>query len=62
MVVSIDPRRVYLAHPNGVEFKTVRVRNPGKLTMLTLNLVAVEILFCSFTFPVWMDKLVWSST
>lgn len=30
MVVSIDPRRVYVGNPNAVEFKAVRVRNPGK--------------------------------
>ncbi|XP_059659968.1 imidazole glycerol phosphate synthase hisHF, chloroplastic-like isoform X1 [Cornus florida] len=29
VVVSIDPRRVYLKNPDDVEFKTVRVRNPG---------------------------------
>ncbi|KAM7498905.1 hypothetical protein LguiA_023319 [Lonicera macranthoides] len=29
VVVSIDPRRVYLRNPNDVELKAVRVRNPG---------------------------------
>lgn len=29
VVVSIDPRRVYLVHPNDAEFKAVRVKNPG---------------------------------
>ncbi|XP_057962522.1 imidazole glycerol phosphate synthase hisHF, chloroplastic [Malania oleifera] len=29
VVVSIDPRRVYLNGPHDVEFKTVRVTNPG---------------------------------
>ncbi|CAA3014562.1 imidazole glycerol phosphate synthase hisHF, chloroplastic [Olea europaea subsp. europaea] len=29
VVVSIDPRRVYLKDPDDVEFKAVRVRNPG---------------------------------
>lgn len=30
MVVSIDPKRVYLKDPKDVEFKTVKVRNLGK--------------------------------
>uniref|UniRef100_A0A2C9W732 Imidazole glycerol phosphate synthase hisHF n=1 Tax=Manihot esculenta TaxID=3983 RepID=A0A2C9W732_MANES len=29
VVVSIDPRRVYLKNPNDMEFKAVRVTNPG---------------------------------
>ncbi|KAK6934481.1 Histidine biosynthesis protein [Dillenia turbinata] len=29
VVVSIDPRRVYLKNPDDVEFKTIRVTNPG---------------------------------
>lgn len=29
MVVSIDPRRVYITHPNDVEFKAVRVTDLG---------------------------------
>ncbi|KAK8671295.1 hypothetical protein V6N13_037893 [Hibiscus sabdariffa] len=29
VVVSIDPRRVYLKSPNDVEFKTIRVTKPG---------------------------------
>ncbi|PON62703.1 Bifunctional enzyme Fae/Hps [Parasponia andersonii] len=29
VVVSVDPRRVYVKHPNDVEFKTVRVTNLG---------------------------------
>ncbi|KAA8523653.1 hypothetical protein F0562_010076 [Nyssa sinensis] len=29
VVVSIDPRRVYLKNPDDVKFKAVRVRNPG---------------------------------
>ncbi|CAI9773430.1 unnamed protein product [Fraxinus pennsylvanica] len=29
VVVSIDPRRVYLKDPNDVVFKAIRVRNPG---------------------------------
>ncbi|KAK4491738.1 hypothetical protein RD792_002513 [Penstemon davidsonii] len=29
VVVSIDPRRVYLRDPNEVEFKSVKVTNPG---------------------------------
>ncbi|PIA45219.1 hypothetical protein AQUCO_01700629v1 [Aquilegia coerulea] len=29
VVVSIDPRRVYVRNPGDVEFKTVRVANPG---------------------------------
>ncbi|KAL4190421.1 hypothetical protein AMTRI_Chr07g24730 [Amborella trichopoda] len=29
VVVSIDPRRVYLKSPNDVEFKTIRVMSPG---------------------------------
>ncbi|KAL5583629.1 hypothetical protein UlMin_016071 [Ulmus minor] len=29
VVVSIDPRRVYLKDPKDVEFKTIRVANPG---------------------------------
>ncbi|KAL8098660.1 hypothetical protein AgCh_031430 [Apium graveolens] len=29
VVVSIDPRRVYLVHHNDAEFKAVRVKNPG---------------------------------
>lgn len=29
VVVSIDPRRVYINSPNDVEFKAVRVTNPG---------------------------------
>ncbi|KAI5674783.1 hypothetical protein M9H77_15147 [Catharanthus roseus] len=29
VVVSIDPRRVYLKDPDEVEFKTIRLRNPG---------------------------------
>lgn len=30
VVVSIDPRRVYVKDPSDVEFKTVRLTNPGK--------------------------------
>lgn len=30
VVVSIDPRRVYIKNQNDVEFKTIRVTNPGK--------------------------------
>ena len=30
MVVSIDPRRVYLKNPDDVKFKSVKVSNPGK--------------------------------
>lgn len=30
VVVSIDPRRVYLKNPEDVGFKTIRVTNPGK--------------------------------
>lgn len=30
VVVSIDPRRVYLKDPKDVEFKAVKVRNLGK--------------------------------
>ena len=30
VVVSIDPRRVYVKDPKDVEFKTIRVTNPGK--------------------------------
>ncbi|KAL5712303.1 Imidazole glycerol phosphate synthase hisHF [Ranunculus cassubicifolius] len=29
VVVSIDPRRVYVKNPDDVEFKTIRVSNPG---------------------------------
>ncbi|KAM1996952.1 hypothetical protein ACFX15_029840 [Malus domestica] len=29
VVVSIDPRRVYIKNPKDVEFKTIRVANPG---------------------------------
>ncbi|CAN4102688.1 unnamed protein product [Withania somnifera] len=29
VVVSIDPRRVYVKDPKAVEFRTVKVRNPG---------------------------------
>nr|XP_023885956.1 imidazole glycerol phosphate synthase hisHF, chloroplastic isoform X1 [Quercus suber]XP_023885957.1 imidazole glycerol phosphate synthase hisHF, chloroplastic isoform X2 [Quercus suber] len=29
VVVSIDPRRVYLKNPNDVEFKAVKLENPG---------------------------------
>ncbi|PQM33759.1 imidazole glycerol phosphate synthase hisHF chloroplastic [Prunus yedoensis var. nudiflora] len=29
VVVSIDPRRVYLKNPEDVGFKTIRVTNPG---------------------------------
>ncbi|GLU23732.1 hypothetical protein SLE2022_397150 [Rubroshorea leprosula] len=29
VVVSIDPRRVYISSPNDVEFKAIRVTNPG---------------------------------
>ncbi|GLT57500.1 hypothetical protein SLA2020_304680 [Shorea laevis] len=29
VVVSIDPRRVYINSPNDVEFKAIRVTNPG---------------------------------
>lgn len=32
VVVSIDPRRVYLKSPDDVDFKTVRLSNPGKET------------------------------
>lgn len=39
MVVSIDPRRVYLKDPNDVEFKSVRVSKPGKwASLLSLSL------------------------
>jgi len=30
VVVSIDPRRVYVKDPNDVQLKTVRVSNPGE--------------------------------
>lgn len=30
VVVSIDPRRVYLKDPNDVKFEATRVSNPGK--------------------------------
>lgn len=30
VVVSIDPRRVYVKDPSDVEFKTIRLTNPGK--------------------------------
>lgn len=32
VVVSIDPRRVFLKNPDDVDFKTVKVSNPGKET------------------------------
>lgn len=34
VVVSIDPRRVYLSHPNDAEFKAIRVKTPGNWHML----------------------------
>ena len=29
VVVSIDPRRVYVNHPDDVPYKVIRVTNPG---------------------------------
>lgn len=33
MVVSIDPRRVYLRSPDDVEFKAIKVKNLGERTV-----------------------------
>lgn len=30
VVVSIDPRRVYLSNPDDVEFKAIKVKDEGK--------------------------------
>ncbi len=37
VVVSIDPRRVYLKNPDDVEFKAVRLTNPGNWRLLKKN-------------------------
>jgi hypothetical protein len=36
VVVSIDPRRVYLNDPSDVEFKSIKLTNPGKENFLVL--------------------------
>jgi hypothetical protein len=36
VVVSIDPRRVYLNDPSDVEFKSIRLTNPGKKNLFLL--------------------------
>lgn len=41
VVVSIDPRRVYLVHPNDSEFKAVRVKNPGNWHMVRFDVKLV---------------------
>ena len=46
VVVSIDPRRVYLKNPDNVEFKAVRLTNPGKRRLLKLNMLIH--LLCKF--------------
>lgn len=48
VVVSIDPRRVYLKDPKDVEFKTVKVRNLGK----AVN--SLDSCFMLLTF--WLNK------
>jgi Mg2+/Co2+ transporter CorB len=36
VVVSIDPRRVYVNHPDDVPYKVIRVTNPGMLVFSPL--------------------------
>jgi len=31
VVVSIDPRRVYINNPNDVQFQTIKVSSPGEV-------------------------------
>ena len=38
VVVSIDPRRVYLVHPDDSAFKAVRVKNPGNCRIVFFKL------------------------
>lgn len=45
MVVSIDPRRVYVKNQNDVKFKTIRVTNPGKETIVILSFSLLHWLF-----------------
>jgi hypothetical protein len=50
VVVSIDLRRVYLKNSDDVEFKAVRLTNPGKRRLLKLNMLIH--LLCKFIFLV----------
>uniref|UniRef100_A0A2P2LBN6 Imidazole glycerol phosphate synthase hisHFic n=1 Tax=Rhizophora mucronata TaxID=61149 RepID=A0A2P2LBN6_RHIMU len=45
VVVSIDPRRVYLNHPSGVEFKAIRVTDQGQKFFLLTLFIASDLLF-----------------
>lgn len=36
VVVSIDPRRVYVNHPDDVPYKVIRVTDPGMPMLLSL--------------------------
>lgn len=37
VVVSIDPRRVYIRNPNDVKFKTIKVSSPGTIFFVVLS-------------------------
>lgn len=48
MVVSIDPRRVYINAPDDVEFKAVRVTNPGNRHAMLDIFVCLDLFVCIY--------------